>query len=152
MNTVVIGNASAGPLAFLQFSSVASGATKTKSIFTVDLDPFLGDLDAFSAIGGYVTVDGTARAGSETVTGAVTLASTTRAARVDTTSGPYTVVMMPLAAVALGTVVYILFAVDGGDLTLDGNGAETIDGNPTLVLTDVGTKRLKKTSTGWVSV
>ena len=152
MNTVTIGNASGGPLAFLQFSTIANGATKTRSLFTIDLDPFRGDLDAVSAIGGYVAIDGTAAAGSQTVTAGVTLANATRAARVDTTAGPFTVVMMPLAAVALGTIVSILFAVDNGNLTLDGNGAETIDGNPTLVLTDVGVKRLKKTSTGWVSV
>lgn len=152
MNVVTIGNASGGPLGFLQFSTLANGVTKTKSMFTIDLDPFRGDLDAVSALGGYVSIDGVAAAGSQTVVAGATLANATRAARVDTTVGPFTVVMMPLAAVPMGTIVSILFAVDGGDLTLDGNAAETIDGNPTLVLTDVGVKRLKKTSTGWVSV
>jgi len=152
-NTVVISNASAGPLAFLQFSTVASGATKTKTMFTVDLDPFVGALDRVAALGGYVTIDGVARAGSQLVTAVATLAAATRAVYADTTSGFYTLTMMALAAVPMYTIVSINFAVDGGDLTLDGDGAETIDGGATLVLTDVGIKRLQKTSpTTWVSI
>jgi hypothetical protein len=151
-NVVVIGNGSAGALGFLQFSNIASGASKTKTMFTIDLDPFLGALDRVSNLGGYVTVDGTVRTGCQTVTVAATLAAATRTARVDTTSGPYTLTMMLLSAVPLNTIIHILFAVDGGDLTIDGNGAETINGVPNVVMTAVGTKHLKKTATGWVTV
>jgi hypothetical protein len=60
--------------------------------------------------------------------------------------------MMTLASVPLNTIIHIIFAVDGGDLTIDGNGAETIDGGANIVLTAVGLRHLKKTATGWVTV
>jgi len=152
-NVVVISNASAGPLAFLQFSQLASGATKTKTMFTIDLDPFVGALDRVSALGGFVSIDGVARTGSQLVTVAAALATTTRAARVDTTSGAYILTMMALASVPLNTIVSINLAVFVGNLTIDGNGAETINGFANIVMTAAGVKRLKQTgATNWITV
>lgn len=151
-NIVSIGNASGGSLAFLQFSSIANGASKTKTMFTVDVDPFVGALDRISSLGGYVTIDGTPRTGCQSVTVAATLAAATRTARVDTTSGAYTLTLMTLASVPLNTIISIFLAVKVGNLLVDGNGAETIDGVANFTMSAVGTHRLKKTATGWVTV
>jgi len=118
--TVLIGNASAGPLAAPQFSNIVKGVTKSRTLPVVDVDPLLPAFTSASKLGGYVSINGTALVGSQKVIAVDTLLDATRAAWVDTTSGAYTLTLQPLSTVPLNTIVSVLFAVDGGDLTLKG--------------------------------
>ena len=74
----------------------------------------------------------------------------------DTTAGAFTITLPPLAqaynsASATGQIVWIKLSVDNGDLTVDGNGAETIGGSATLTLDDAGDSvGLVATSNDWV--
>lgn len=152
-NTVTITNLSTTDLGAVFFSVIATEQAKTITDFpTVDIDNYIDDYDRLSTLGGMVVVDGALRAGAESLTATGTLADATRVVKVDTTSGVATVTLMPIANVPVGTTLFIWFAVDGGDLTLDGNAAEEIDGATTLVLTDVGFTRLQSDGTAWTSV
>lgn len=150
-NTVLIQNLSTKNMGAVFFSVIDPAATKTITDFpTVDIDNYLADYDKLSTLGGYVEVDGTARAGSVSVVAAGTLADATRIAKLDSTGGIMTIVLMSTADVPVGAKVYLDFIVDGGDVTIDGDGSETIDGNATLVLSAVGLTVIESDGANWV--
>lgn len=153
METIAISNFSAGPLAANFFSTIASGATKTKTLKSIDSDDHFDAYNRAAAVGGYISINGTLATGSQamTVTGAV--ATATRALRVDTTAGAVVATLMDLALIPTGTILHVNLAVFVNNLTLDGSGAQTINGAATLVLSAAGLVHLKKTSaTTWVTV
>ena len=152
-STVILENYGTSPLASVLFTkSVAVGASKTVAdARTVDIDIYLADYDRASNLGAYIDVDGTLRAGSAAVSAITTLADADRVIKADTDGGAYSLTLMPIANVPVGTVLFINFHSDGGDLTLDGNAAEEIDAATTLVLTDVGIVRLTSDGTAWTS-
>jgi hypothetical protein len=154
MDTVVITNLSAGPLAANYFSSVASGASKTVVLKTVDADDQYAAYQKCADVGGYVTVNGTLAAGSQAFTVTGTLAASTRSVTVDSTSGAYALDLMLLSAVPANTVLFIKFTKSASNnVTVTPNGAETINGAATLVLSSSGITRIQKsTATNWVTL
>ncbi len=154
METIAITNLGAGPLAANYFSTIASGATKTLTLKSIDSDDQYVGYNRAAAVGAYISINGTLATGAQATTTTATLAAATRVARGDTTGGAYTITLMPLAGFPTDSILYVNFAVRGStnNLTLDGNAAETIDGAATKVLSAAGITRLKKTgATTWVS-
>lgn len=148
--TVQIENLSTGTIGSVFFSTLIAGQSKTiTDAPTVDIDSYLDDYDRASALGAYITVDGSLRAGALFNDSGETADDDIRVIKSDTNAGAHTLVLMPIANVPSGTTLFINFAVDGGDLTLDGSGGELIDGNATLVLTAVGITRLQSNGVSW---
>jgi hypothetical protein len=153
METIAISNFGAGPLAANFFSTIASSATKTKTLKSIDSDDHFDAYNRVASVGGYVSINGTLATGAQamTVTGAV--ATATRALRVDTTAGAVVATLMDAALVPTGTILHVNLAVHVGLLTLDGFGAQTINGFATITRAVVGLTQLKKTSaTTWVTL
>lgn len=153
METIAISNFNVGPLAANFFSTIAPSASKTKTLKSIDSDDHFDAYNRAAAVGGYVTINGTLATGAQnmTVTGAV--ATATRALRVDATAGAVVATLMDLALIPTGTVLYVRHAVASNTLTLDGFGAQTINGIATITSMTVSTSRLKKTgATTWVTL
>ncbi len=66
-----------------------------------------------------------------------------------TTAATFT--MLPLASVEDGTIIVIVND-SAGTINVDGDGSETIDGNPTLAVLTTTRKMLQKQNTGWRSI
>lgn len=154
-STISITNLGASPFSHPEFpGGVAAGATEARTLKQVNADDYSGSYADLSGMGIEISVDGTLAAGSEAFTATDTIADTTHIVRADSTGGIMTLTLPVAATVGAGWRIYINFDVDGGDLTIDGDSAETIDGGATEVLTDAGdTLNIESNGVdGWTSL
>lgn len=151
--TVSVTNYGTGPFSHPQFvGGVASLATKTVTLKQVNADDYSPDYGSAAKMGVLITEDGTAVAGNEDVTSAGTIADTSQMVTLDSTSGIMTVVLPEVANVGEGFQMTVVFVTDGGDVTLDGDGAETVLGGANHVFTTAGEiLRLIVVGTDWAA-
>lgn len=119
------------------FAALTAG-TASRVYKQVNADDVDFRFDDLASQGVIVSEDGTDRAGLETLTAGATLAATTHVVDNDTTAGIATIVLQPAATVGAGFKMWIFLSVDGGDLTIDGDGTELVLGTLTQVLADAG--------------
>jgi hypothetical protein len=142
--TVQLQNYTESELAHPEIPNVppfASGAPGSKSrlLKQVNADDYSGRYDALAGMGVRVLEGGTARPGSAVHTAAGTIANTTHIALVDT-DGPGFILVLPSAVtVGAGFKMWVFMRTDGGgNLTVDGSGAQTVMGAANQVLTAAG--------------
>lgn len=122
------------------FSGTTPG-TVTKVYKQVQADDYDMRFDALAALGLTVTEDGTARPGVEVnIAGAAfTAAADSHVVVVDSDADGLTMTLQSAATVGEGFKMWIYLRTDGGgDLTVDGSGAETVLGTANQVLADAG--------------
>jgi hypothetical protein len=128
--------------------------TKTKSVKQVNADDRSKNFDSAAKFGVVITENGTARPGSIVITTTATLLAAQKIAIVDM-SASFTLTLAALAGLAVGETVHILVRSRTGawTLTVDGSGAETINGSANATIsTTGGILRIKKSSTtNWVT-
>jgi hypothetical protein len=151
--TVSITNYSTGPYSHPQFvGGIASLATKALTLKQVNADDYAEDYPSAAKMGVLISVDGSTIVGNEDVTGAGTIADTSQMVTLDSTAGVMTVVMPAVGDVGEGFQMTLVFVTDGGDVTLDGDGAETVLGGANHVFTTAGEiLRLKVVGTDWAA-
>lgn len=138
-STIAINNLGSGPFSHPEFpGGIAAGATESRVLKQVNADDYSNNYATLAEMGIEITVDGTLAAGSEAFTSADTIADTTHIVRLDSTAGIMTMVLPVAATVGAGHTMYIILDVDGGDVTIDGDSAETVDGNANVVMTAAG--------------
>jgi hypothetical protein len=90
---------------------------------------------------------------SVTKTSAYTITTADRLVYVDTTGGNVTVTLPAAATVTTNTVYSVVKTAAGNTVTLDGSGAETVDGNANKAVTALyGRLDVISNGTGWVSI
>lgn len=153
--TVAVTNMGLSPFSMKGFTTLAAAptVTKTKVVKTVTADDASVNLDRVAKFGVYVTENGTARPGSVVVTTTATVTSAQYLVIVDITAN-FTLTLPALAGLAAQhPVVVFMRSRTAGTLTIDADGAETINGaaNTTLAVAG-GIVRLQKDSaTNWVT-
>jgi hypothetical protein len=141
-------------LAMQQQATIASGGNKTRSYKDVNLDDIEGEFTSLTARGVVVLKDGTAVSGSKVSTDGANFAITTeQAVIVDTDADGVTVTLPAVAGKAVGHRIWIMLRTKGaGNLTVDGNGAETVLGAATQVLSAAGAiLRIENDGTAWIA-
>lgn len=122
------------------FSGTTPGSV-SKVYKQVNADDYDMRFDVLAALGLAVSEDGTDRPGVEVdVSGAAfTPALTSHIVVVDTDADGLTMTLQPAGDVGAGFKMWIFVRVDGGgDLTVEGDGAETVLGAANQVLADAG--------------
>lgn len=136
------------------FASGTPG-TKSKVYKQVNADDYDIRFDYLAAFGVTVEEDGVARPGLEVDTAGAnfTAAATTQVLVVDTDADGLTVTLQPAATVGAGFKMWIFLRTDGGgDLTVDGDGSETVLGSATQVMADAGDiLEIESDGSNWVA-
>jgi hypothetical protein len=120
-------------------------ATKSKVYKQVQADNVSVNFDNAAKFGVYISENGTARPGSESVNTTATLATTTHLC-IATVGANYTITLPTLASVPDGhKITVFVVSRTAGTLTIDGNGAETITGTANKTTSTTGyVLRIKK--------
>lgn len=153
---IAITNFGLRPCSISGFGTLAAApsVTKTKTIKQVRADDISGNFSRMAKFGVLISENGTARPGSVVVTTTATLLAAEKVAVVDM-SASFTLTLPALAGVAIGDHyhIYVRSRTGAWTLTIDGSGAETVNGsaNATIATTG-GILRIKKSSaTAWVT-
>jgi len=142
--TVAYTNYSAHPFALQEMSTLDAFAGSTPGTATrvrkqVNADDYSSTYDTLAGRGLKIVEDGTARPGLEASTATATAAATTHIVEAVTGGVDHTLTLQKAATVGDGFRMYIFIATKGvGNLVVDADGAETIDGNLTATLSAAG--------------
>ena len=150
MSTLVeFTNLRAGPLAHPELT-IPAGDTASKTYKQVNADDYSVNFDSLAAFGVAVSEDGVYRPGVVVISAVASLTTETLAI-VDTDGPGFTVTLPAASGLDDGYKIWIVLRTDGGgNLTVDGAGADTVLGAATQVLTDAGdTLRLELEGTNW---
>jgi hypothetical protein len=153
--SIAVTNLGSRPFSMPGFGTMAAApaVTKTKVIKQVRADDISKNFDNLGKFGVIISENGTARPGSVVVTTTATLLAAQKAVLVDMTAS-FTLTLAALAGFAVGdTVCIFLRSRVAGTLTIDGSGAETVNGSANATLTAAGQiLRIEKASTtAWVT-
>ena len=147
--TVAFTNLRATSLAHPELTILA-GATKSKVYKQVNADDYSARFNSLAGFGVAVSENGTLRPGAVVVT-AVTTLTTQQVALVDTDAPGFVLTLPAASGLDDGYRIWIVMRTDGGgNLTVDGAGADTVLGAANQVLTTAGqTLRLELEGTNW---
>lgn len=150
--SISIVNLRSTPFAHPEFSTLDALETATKTLKTVNADDYRANYPLLAAFGVALSEGGSPAAGAVFATAAYAMTAADSAVVCDNGATPRTITLPASASVPDGTVAFVYHRTGAGLITVDGDGADTVNGNPNATLTAGNVIRLVITGTNWASV
>lgn len=136
---VLIYNFGTSNFAHPQMPSIGPGESYViDQLKQVNADDYSGSYDDLAAIGVAIAEDGTFRPGASLYIGTDTIADNLNTVVAFSSGANYTLTLPVAATVGQGHELYIGFSGTAATVTIDGAGAETIDGSADTTISSEG--------------
>jgi len=150
--SISIVNLRTTPFAHPEFAVIPALGTATKTLKTVNADDYSANYPLLAAFGVALSAGADPAPGAVFATGAYAMTAADSAVVCDNGAVARTITLPASGTVPDGTTVYVYHRTGAANITVDGAGADTVNGAATATLTTGQVLRVAISGTNWVSV